>query len=91
MAEQWLIDSSKIIERARNLSDEEKRVFKYFLENISVGDLRAIMELEKKGIKDPRGVIENLILMGLIERGNYCYNLPYPLRIYISKQGIPEI
>lgn len=91
MVEDWLIESSKILDKIRNLNNDEKVVFRYFLENISVGDLRAISELSKKGIKNPLLVIESLISNNLIERGNYCYNLPYPLRVYISKQGIPDI
>jgi hypothetical protein len=89
--ESWLIESSKILEKARNLSEEEKKVFRYFLENISVGDLRAIMELNRKGIKSPSSIIETLVSNGLLERGNYCYSLPYHLRIYVSIQGTPTI
>ncbi|PMP60126.1 MAG: hypothetical protein C0171_03700 [Caldisphaera sp.] len=89
--ETWLIESSKILEKARNLSDEEKKVFRYFLENISVGDLRAVMDLNRKGIKNSIQIIESLVSNGLLERGNYCYSLPYNLRVYISIQGPPDI
>jgi len=75
--ESWLIESSKILEKARNLSEEEKKVFRYFLENISVGDLRAIMELNRKGIKNPSSIIETLVSNGLLE-SCLLYTSPSP-------------
>ncbi|MDP8002926.1 MAG: hypothetical protein RAK17_01915, partial [Caldisphaera sp.] len=68
----------------------EKIVLKYFLENVSVGDLRAIADLSKKGIENPENVIESLIEKGFLERGNDCFNLSYYLRIFVSRRGMPN-
>lgn len=57
---------------------EEKEIeiaMKYFKENISVGELIALRELKYRGVKDPEKVISKLIRMGVIEKGEGCYNL----------------
>ncbi len=65
------------IERARReLSVEERKVFDYFLQHISVGEIIALRELKLRyGIEDPLSVIVKLIDKGYIERGEGCYNL----------------
>jgi len=58
------------------LSDEEYRVLTYFINNVSVGEILAVRELESiMGLKDPKKHIESLIEKGYLERGNGCYNL----------------
>ncbi len=65
------------IERARReLGVEERKVFDYFLQHISVGEIIALRELKLRyGIEDPLSVIVKLIDKGYIERGEGCYNL----------------
>lgn len=87
MAEEWLVEASRLIEKARRLSREEKIVFNYFMENVSVGELRAVKELSRKGIEDPAKVLMKLVNEGLIEKGYDCYNLAAPLRVYRSRRG----
>ncbi|MEM0374252.1 MAG: hypothetical protein QXV69_01525 [Sulfolobaceae archaeon] len=57
---------------------EEKELeiaIKYFKENVSVGEFIALRELKYRGVKDPEKVIAKLIRMGVIEKGEGCYNL----------------
>ncbi|MCE4623917.1 MAG: hypothetical protein F7B11_04120 [Caldisphaeraceae archaeon] len=89
--EEWMLEASEIMERARNLSKEEKIAFKYFMECISVGDIRAFSDLLRKGIKRPEEVVSSLLDKRLIERGFNCFNIPYPLRIYILRKGVPNL
>ena len=77
----------ELIERARRLPKELRIVFEYFYKNLSVGDLRAVKELERIGINDPQDKIDKLIEEGLIERGIDCYNLAKPLREYVYRRG----
>lgn len=60
------------------MSEDQKEIeiaIKYFKTNISVGELIAFRELRALGIKNPENVINKLIEMGIIERGEGCYNL----------------
>jgi DNA-binding MarR family transcriptional regulator len=62
--------------RFSDLTDNEFKVLNYFMNNISVGEILAVRELESLfGLKDPKRIIESLIEKGYIERGNGCYNL----------------
>ncbi|WP_338600580.1 hypothetical protein V6M85_12230 [Sulfolobus tengchongensis] len=47
----------------------------YFKTYVSVGEIIAVMDLKAKGISNPQAVISKLIEMGIIERGEGCYNL----------------
>lgn len=82
-----LAEASELLDKARRLPKELRIVFDYFYKNVSVGDLRAVKELEKKGVRDPQGKIESLIEMGLLERGHDCYNLARPIREYLFRRG----
>lgn len=60
------------------MSEDQKEIeiaIKYFKTNISVGELIVLRELRALGIKNPENVINKLIEMGIIERGEGCYNL----------------
>lgn len=74
------------------LSNEEKTVLRYFMENMSVGSLRAVKELKSQGVREPEEIMARLIDLGLLEdvRGA-CYNLAGPLREYVRKRGIPRL
>lgn len=87
MAEEWLIEATKLLDRARKMSREEKIVFNYFVDNVSVGELRAVKELSRKGVEDPLKVIMKLVEEGLLEKGYDCYNLVEPLRVYRARRG----
>lgn len=63
-----ILKAGELLEKARKLNKEQKIVFNYFYKNISVGDLRAIMELKKLGVRDPQARIDELIEIGLLER-----------------------
>lgn len=79
--------AGELLEKAQRLPRELKPVFDYFYRNVSVGDLRALSELEKLGVRDPQEKIEALIGMGLLERGHDTYNLAGPLREYIFRRS----
>jgi hypothetical protein len=87
LAEEWLIEASKLLDKARKMSSEERAVFNYFMDNVSVGELRAVKELSRKGVEDPLKVIMKLVEEGLLEKGYDCYNLVEPLRIYRARRG----
>lgn len=91
MSEDWEIRASQLLEVARSLKGELREAFIYLVDNISVGDLRAAMDLRRRGIKDPAAVLEELVNMGLAERGDECYNLPAPLRRLIAERGIGAV
>ncbi|BFH74477.1 hypothetical protein SJAV_24210 [Sulfurisphaera javensis] len=55
--------------------EELEKAEKYFKNVISVGEIIALRELKALGIKDPEEVISKLIEMGIIEKGEGCYNL----------------
>ncbi|ACP35660.1 hypothetical protein YG5714_1552 [Sulfolobus islandicus Y.G.57.14] len=47
----------------------------YFKNYVSVGEIAATMDLKARGISNPQAVISKLIEMGIIEKGEGCYNL----------------
>ncbi len=85
--EEYLAEASKILDKARSLEHEEKLALNYFIENVSVGDLRAVKDLKTLGINAPETVIKKLASMGFIERSEGCYNLVKPLRNYVMRRG----
>ncbi len=85
--EECLYEASKILSRAEKLSGEERVVFRYFLDNISVGDLRAVEELKAKGVSNPMRVMIKLVLDGLLEKKGDVFNLPAPVRCLIYEKG----
>ncbi|MDM7275401.1 MAG: hypothetical protein P3X22_004685 [Thermoprotei archaeon] len=85
--EEYLAEASKILDRARSLEPEERLALNYFIENISVGDLRAVKDLKALGVNAPEAVVRKLVSMGFIERGEGCYNLAKPLRNYVMRRG----
>jgi len=80
-------EASKILSRAERLEGEYRIVYQYFLDNISVGDLRAVEDLKRKGVRDPLRVIYKLVSDGLLERSGDVFNLPKPLRCLIYHRG----
>lgn len=71
----------KILDVIQSLNEEERKVLKYFLQNISVGVIIAVRELKAfHKIQDPKIIIRRLIDKGLLEQGYGCYNLAKPLR-----------
>jgi hypothetical protein len=54
LSEGWRAEASRLLELATGLKGEARDAFLYFLDNVSVGDLRAIRDLSKKGIRTPR-------------------------------------
>ena len=66
--------------RKVSLTDEEKLVTYYFVKYISVGEILAEKELKALGIKNPLKVIKTLIIKGVLERGEGCYNLAKEIR-----------
>ncbi len=85
-SEDWMAEASRLLEKAARLTGDKRRVYEYFVKNVSVGDIRAEMELSKLGVRNPGDVIEELIEEGLLERGVDCYNLAYPLRRYYASK-----
>ena len=80
---------AELLERARRLSPKERAVAEYFFRHISVGDLRAVLDLKKRGVADPQAIIDKLVEIGILEKGVDCYNLAAPLRRYfIRKRGV---
>ncbi|MCE4600588.1 MAG: hypothetical protein F7C38_03375 [Desulfurococcales archaeon] len=77
----------ELLEKSRRLPRDLKIVFEYFYKNLSVGDLRAVKELTRMGVRDPQDKIDKLVEEGLIEKGLDCYNLAKPLREYIYRRG----
>jgi hypothetical protein len=58
------------------LSEKEIEVAKkYFMNVVSVGEIIAVRELKALGVSEPEKVIQKLIEMGVIEKGEGCYNL----------------
>ena len=84
--DEWLLEAYRLLEKARGLSGEEKRVLNYFLENLSVGIIRAVEEL-KRYVRDPLEVIERLAEQGFLEKKTDCINLAAPLRAYVVRRG----
>ena len=80
-----LKDAEKVLSSIKSLreiklADEEKLVTYYFVKYISVGEILAEKELKALGISNPLKVIKNLILKGVLERGEGCYNLAKNIR-----------
>ena len=75
-------EALRLLEEVRRLGPRERKVFEYFRKYVSVGDIRAVMDLEKLGVKDAQEAIDRLIELGVLERGIDCYNLSKPLREY---------
>lgn len=68
------------------LSDEERKVFEYFIQSISVGTMAALKELKLLyKIENPKDVIRKLIDKGLLEQGHGCYSLSRELREKIAE------
>ena len=61
-------------------SEDEEKVILYFIRNISVGEILALRELEILGVKNPTKIIRSLILKGVLEKGEGCYNLAKDIR-----------
>ena len=73
----------------KSLSDEERKVIKYFITYKSVGELIAIRELKGLyNIKDPAKIITKLINLGIIERGIGCYNISREFLKQVRSGGI---
>jgi len=66
-------------------SEDEKKVVLYFIRNISVGEFLALRELEILGVKNPAKIIRSLILKGVLEKGEGCYNLAKNIREELFK------
>ena len=81
------VEAYRLVDKARNLNDEERLVLNYFVENISVGSLRAVKELKAKGVRNPEEVIARLVNMGFLEDKGDCYNLATPLRELVRRRG----
>lgn len=76
----------KVLRVLRELNEDERKVLKYFLQNISVGTIIAVRELKALyKIQDPKAVIRNLIDKGLLEQGYGCYSLAKQLRRALFK------
>jgi len=72
---------SLIGDRAKELSEDERRVMEYFVSNISVGELIVLRELRARyKIREPLRILRSLVEKGLLERGEGCYNLAGELR-----------
>ncbi|GBF09073.1 hypothetical protein apy_07980 [Aeropyrum pernix] len=80
----------KLFSLVESLGRVEKKVLKYFFENISVGEIKAVEELRHQGVEEPEEVIARLVDLGLLEEGVGCYNLAEPLREYVRKRGVPR-
>ncbi len=72
----------KLLEELRaSLNPDEWKALMYFINNVSVGELAAVRELEIiEGLKDAKSVLDSLVEKGLLERGAGCYNLSRELR-----------
>lgn len=91
MTEDWRAAAYRLLEAARGLQGDLRTALIYFLEEVSVGDLRAAQDLMKRGVTDPAAVIERLVEMGLVERGRDCLNLAAPLRRMLSERGLEAL
>ncbi len=85
--EEILLVAAHLLDKAKRLGDDERRVLSYFMKNISVGDIRAVLDLEKLGVKNAEAIIEHLINLGFLEKGTDCYNLSKPLRVYVFRKN----
>ena len=85
--EECIQEGLRMLSVAERLTGDERTVMNYFLDNVSVGDIRAVLELEKKNVKEPEQVIARLIQLGLLERGRDAFNLAKPLRCLKHRRG----
>lgn len=85
--EDCIVEASKILSRAEKLEGDYRVVFEYFLDNISVGDLRAVEDLRRKGVNEPLRVMIRLVVEGLLEKKGDVFNLPEPVRCLIYERG----
>ncbi|AWR99778.1 PolB1-binding protein PBP2 family protein [Metallosphaera hakonensis] len=58
-----------------SVNKEIETAKKYFITNISVGEIAALRDLKALGIREPERVIAELIREGVIVKGEGCYNL----------------
>jgi len=63
------------------LTEEEKVVVEYFVAFKSVGEIIALQELRRKGIKRPTLVLDSLVKKGIIRHGEGCYSLAKEYRV----------
>lgn len=89
--EEWYREASMLLDKARRLRGDEIVALRYFIENVSVGTLRAEMDLSRKGVSEPKRVIEKLVELGLLEKGEYSYSLSLPLRMLRARRGSIKI
>ena len=87
MSEDWERRAYELLERARRLQGDARQALIYMVDNVSVGDLRAVEDLRRKGLRDPVAALDELVEMGLVERGRGCFNLAAPLRTLIARRG----
>lgn len=84
--------SREFIDKIESLGDEERKVFEYFLSNISVGALIAIRELKAfYNIEDPKSVIRKLVDIGLLEQGYGCYSLSRSIREELLRIALQQV
>lgn len=76
-----MLNSLKNIE----ITNEEKIVIYYFVKNISVGEILALKELRALGVKNPSQLIRRLMVKGILEKGEGCYNLAKNIREEVFK------
>jgi len=72
----------------KSLSDDEKKVLKYFITYRSVGELLAVRELRGLyRVRDPTKIIAKLIDLGILSRGVGCYNISEKFLSYLRRKG----
>ncbi len=75
------VANEELRKKIESLSDVEKKVFEYFLTNVSVGAIVALRELSTLyKVRNPKEVILGLIEKGLLEQGLGCYSLSKEIR-----------
>jgi hypothetical protein len=84
--EELLKKAAALLEVIESLDAAHKKVAGYFIKHISVGDLRAVLDLKKMGVENPEEIIEELVELGILEKGIDCYNLSKPMRYYVFKR-----
>ncbi len=71
----------KLREVMVRLNADEMKVFEFVWDNISVGEIVFVRDLQRiYGVRNPEQVARELRRIGLIERGEGCYNLASWLR-----------
>ena len=75
----------KTLKNKEITNEDEKKVVLYVIKNISVGEILALRELEILGVKNPIKIIRSLILKGVLEKGEGCYNLAKVIREELFK------